>query len=85
MNRFRAAGASCLVVLALPALGKDRECAKKCDEGLRPMAADCRKSEKEPAHEGGGRAEAESCKSRLAMLRTACMKDCTTEKKQSRD
>lgn len=78
-----------LALLLTPsAFAANRECAKSCDELLKSMAADCRKSEK-----GGGGAkhpgedghnDSEACNANLKKMRLACTKNCQGEQSRKR-
>lgn len=75
------------LLLPLVSLAKDPACAKKCDELLKGMAAECRRAEKgeggkhkgEEAHN-----DAEACQANLKKLRVGCFKDCQQTPKKAR-
>lgn len=80
--------ALCLLLSSV-AFPKDKECARSCDDLLKPMAADCRKSEKGGGHGGGDKHEdshndAEACQAAMKKMRTACLKDCSGEPRKKR-
>lgn len=70
------------LLLTPAAFAANRECNKQCDELLKTMAADCRKSEK-----GGGAKhpgedshnDAEACNANLKKMRLACTKSCQSD------
>jgi hypothetical protein len=72
------------LLLPLTSLAKDPACAKKCDELLKSMAAECRRDEGGKHKGEDGHDDAAACQANLKKLRVACLKDCAQEPKRKR-
>ena len=74
------------LLLAGSSFARDPACSSSCDELMKRMAVDCRKTGKGAAQNGGGEAEArhvtEACQDGMKKLRAECLKDCRSDQKK---
>ncbi|MDP1916948.1 MAG: hypothetical protein Q8L14_11905 [Myxococcales bacterium] len=76
------------LLVAGSAFARDPACSRSCDDLMKRMAVDCRKTGKGAEQHGGGKAEAqhaaEACQNAMKKLRVSCLKECASDQKKKR-